>query len=94
VYQSRNNRTTFLALGQSRYLLSNQCVNLQCISGTDTTSSLCEWIMAYLLHNPAWQARIHKELSDITGNNSRRVYLSDKENAHITNAFIEEVRKR
>jgi cytochrome P450 len=61
-------------------------------SGTDTTANLSEWILAYLLHNPEWQDKIHQELSGITGNNSRRVSLNDKDRAHLTNAFIEEVR--
>jgi cytochrome P450 len=62
-------------------------------AGTDTTANFSEWMLAYLLHYPEWQAKIHKELSDLTGNNSFKVTLNEKEDAHLTNAFIEEVKR-
>jgi len=49
--------------------------------------------LAYLLHYPEWQGKIHSEMSALTGNNSKRVALNEKEQAHLTNAFIEEVTK-
>jgi len=61
------------------------------ISGTDTSANLSEWVLAYLLHYPEWQVKIHEELSNLTGNNAKRITLIEKEDAHMTNAFIEEV---
>jgi len=61
------------------------------LPGTDTTANYSEWILAYLIHYPEWQAKIHKELSDLTAQNSKMVTLNERENAHFTNAFIEEV---
>jgi len=61
-------------------------------TGTDTTASLSEWMLAYLLNYPDWQDKIYDELTQITGSNSRKVTLKDKEKAHMTNAFIDEVK--
>jgi cytochrome P450 len=59
--------------------------------GTDTTAALSEWCLAYLINYPDWQEKIFQELDVVTGQNSRKVNLSDQESAHLTNAFIEEV---
>jgi len=61
------------------------------VAGTDTTSSACEWCLAYLLIHRSWQDQIYAELEELTGGNERKVSLEDREKAHKTNAFIEEV---
>jgi len=60
------------------------------IAGTDTTSSTCEWSLAYLVHFPEWQEKIHEEIANLTNGNERRVQLQDKSKAHLLNAFVEE----
>jgi len=68
------------------------CFFLECIFlGTDTTATMGQWCLLYLLHYPEWQTKIYEEVSALTNGNSRYVELSDKEGAHLTNAFIEEV---
>jgi len=61
------------------------------IAGTDTTSGASEWCLAYLVYYPKWQERLFDELSTVTTGNARRICLADREFAHATNAFIEEV---
>jgi len=60
-------------------------------AGTDTTSALSEWCLAYLLNFPEWQEKIFAEISMLTNDNERSIHLNDRSDAHFTNAFIEEV---
>ncbi|KAI3780142.1 hypothetical protein L2E82_10088 [Cichorium intybus] len=39
------------------------------IAGTDTTSTMVEWVMAELLHNPAVKTKVHEELTQVFGTN-------------------------
>ena len=47
--------------------------------------------MLYLMKNPTCQDKVYKEISSMTGDNGRRVNLTDRAGANFTNAFIEEV---
>ena len=57
------------------------------LAGTDTSRSLLEWSILYLLHWPNLQELIYNEIVDHVGK-GRYPFLKDRENLHICNAFI------
>ena len=50
-----------------------------------------EWSLLYLAKYPDVQEKIFQEIDRITDDGNRNVRLSDKEQAHYTVAFIDEV---
>ncbi|KAM9323786.1 steroid 17-alpha-hydroxylase/17,20 lyase [Gastrophryne carolinensis] len=59
-------------------------------AGVETTSTVLKWAIAYLLHYPEVQKKIHEELDAKVGL-GRNPLLSDRKNLHYTEATISEV---
>jgi len=60
------------------------------VAGTDTTSTVMEWCVAYLLAFPDVQARLREEVDEATGGAARPVSLSDKPRTPLVLSFLEE----
>ncbi len=50
-----------------------------------------EWITLYLVRFPHVQEKIFEEVASLTAENSRRISLGDKPEAHYFQAFLEEL---
>ena len=61
--------------------------------GTETTSTLIIWILFYLVKYSNVQARLHRQLDDVTGNANRLPEISDKPNLPYLDAFIAEIHR-
>jgi len=59
------------------------------IAGTETTSTLIEWVLLYLLSRPDIQEKMAEEIQLATG--GRPISLEDKENTPYCNSVLEEV---
>ncbi|RUS69025.1 hypothetical protein EGW08_023213, partial [Elysia chlorotica] len=62
------------------------------LAGTDTTSTLLQWFLLYMLHYPDAQSKIFAEISEVIGL-ERPPSLQDKFKLHLTNAAIIETQR-
>jgi len=79
--------SSFGAINGPMYL--NACVFEIIIAGTETTSTLIEWMLLYLLWQQEVQERMAEEVLSVT--QGRAVSLDDKDRLPYCCAFIEEV---
>ncbi|KAI6242362.1 Cytochrome P450-33C9 [Aphelenchoides fujianensis] len=62
------------------------------IAGQETTSNTIGWGLAYLIHNPRLQERLHEELDRVVGSD-RPVTLADKPELPLFCAFVNETQR-
>jgi len=67
-----------------------QLKTIVCVIGTDTTSTVMEWCMAYLLAFPEVQKKLREEVDEATGGSARPISLADRPRTPLVMSFLEE----
>ncbi|XP_001632363.3 cytochrome P450 2U1 [Nematostella vectensis] len=62
------------------------------LAGSETTTTTLSWAIAYLLHNPGVQARLHKEIDQVIGKDVSPK-LSQRTNIPVLEAFTAETQR-
>jgi cytochrome P450 len=75
----------------SFHQLRTMCSDLF-LAGQETTSTTLAWGVAYLIHSPADQQKLHVELDKVIGSD-RLVTIADRANLPFTNAVICEMQR-
>ncbi|XP_061475686.1 steroid 21-hydroxylase [Rhineura floridana] len=64
------------------------------IGGTDTTATLLTWAVAFLVHHPQIQERIHKELATVVGTDRDPTYRDREHLPYLNATILETLRMR
>ncbi|CEF63065.1 Cytochrome P450 18a1 [Strongyloides ratti] len=84
---NRKNENSSFSMNQ----LKNVIMDLR-TAGTDTTSNTISWGIAYILHNPEVQEKIHEEFDNII-NSDRLITIKDKDSLKYTSAVVNETQR-
>ncbi|KAH7680384.1 Protein CYP-33E1, partial [Aphelenchoides avenae] len=71
--------------------LKGMCSDLF-VAGQETTATTLAWGIAYLIHSPDVQRRLHEELAQAIGSD-RLITMADRPMLHFTSAVINETQR-